>query len=69
MTLKRMPNLVLLLLLAAMPVAHAGPDDEATITVVDEGDTPDDVVKVIELPDQAGKAVKPAVRTDSSANS
>jgi hypothetical protein len=27
--------------------------DEATITVVDDGDTPDDVVKVIELPARA----------------
>ena len=47
---------VLLLGLAIAPVAHANAAagmDEATITVVDDGDTPDDVVKVIELPARA----------------
>jgi len=47
---------VLLLGLAIAPVAHADAAagmDEATITVVDDGDTPDDVVKVIELPARA----------------
>ena len=47
---------VLLLGLSIIPVAHADAVaelDEATITVVDDGDTPDDVVRVIELPDQA----------------
>ena len=47
---------VVLLGVAITPVAYAdGIADvgEATITVVDDGDTPDDVVRVIELPDQA----------------
>jgi len=47
---------VVLLGVAIIPAAHADAAadmDEATITVVDDGDTPDDVVKVIELPDQA----------------
>ena len=37
----------------SMPFAYAAdaPDaDDATITVVDDGDTPDDIVRVIELP-------------------
>jgi hypothetical protein len=46
----------LLLGFAIVPVAfaEAGEDaDEATITVIEDGVTPDDVVKVIELPDHA----------------
>jgi len=42
--------------LTIIPLAHAdvaADMDEATITVVDDGDTPADVVRVIELPDQA----------------
>lgn len=51
-------NLVLILLagLSMNPAAYADePNDaaDATITVVDEGATPDDVVKVIELPQPA----------------
>lgn len=40
--------------IAPAAFADASDDtDEATITVVEDGATPDDVVKVIELPDQA----------------
>jgi hypothetical protein len=48
--------LTLLLGFAIVPAAFAdaGEDaDEATITVIEDGATPDDVVKVIELPDHA----------------
>ena len=41
------------LTVAIAPVAQAATDDDATITVVDEGETPDDVVKVIALPEHA----------------
>src|SRR5262249_758732 len=41
------------------PNAWAGPSaDDVTITVVDEGATPNDVVKVIELPDRVNLAPK-----------
>jgi hypothetical protein len=40
--------------IAPVAFADAGEDaDEATITVIEDGATPDDVVKVIELPDRA----------------
>lgn len=42
--------------------AEAEDADEATITVVEEGATPDDVVNVIELPDHAA-----ATATDKAA--
>ena len=51
-------NLMMALLfgLTMSPVAYADEADdmdEATITVVDESETPEDVVKVIALPEQA----------------
>jgi hypothetical protein len=49
-----------LLALLATPLANAAEsadvDDEATITVIDDGVTPDDIVRVIELPDPASVA-------------
>jgi hypothetical protein len=63
MTLKliSISNFLVLLLLAAVPAAYADAGDEATITVVDEGDTPEDVVRVIELPQKVtATAAKPA---------
>jgi hypothetical protein len=55
MTMNRIPKLLLSVALAVAiaPVAQAATDDEATITVVEEGETPDDVVKVIALPERA----------------
>ena len=41
------------LALAWVPAAVADEADEATITVIDEGDTPEDVARVIELPPSA----------------
>jgi hypothetical protein len=52
MTPKLISTCLFLVVLAA-PIARADSGDEATITVVEEGATPDDVVKVIELPGQA----------------
>ena len=40
----------------SIPIAHAAgaiDAEDATITVVDDGDTPDDIVRVIELPDHS----------------
>jgi len=44
---------IILTVAIAPGVRAASADDEATITVVGEGETPDDVVTVIELPDHA----------------
>src|SRR5262245_54632236 len=54
-TMNRTLQLVLCAIaIAATPYAMARPSaDDVTITVVDEGATPDDVVRVIELPDRA----------------
>jgi hypothetical protein len=62
-----------LLGVAIVPMAFADSDeemDEATITVVDEGSTPEDVVKVIELPDHASAtaATKSASGQDTANN-
>jgi hypothetical protein len=52
--LERVVVLVLAVSIAPIALADSGDEiDEATITVVDEGSTPEDVVKVIELPDRA----------------
>jgi hypothetical protein len=56
MTSKHLSILLLLGFVAVVPAAYAAPDDEATITVVDEDATPDDVVRVIELPDRASRS-------------
>lgn len=61
----------LLLGFAIAPVAFADARedaDEATITVIDDGATPDDVVKVIELPDHvsATAAAKSADGVDTA---
>src|SRR5580765_687921 len=56
------------LTVAIAPIAQAATNDDATITVVDEGETPDDVVKVIALPERAaveGKT-KSASGTDTA---
>lgn len=61
--------LLLGLALAPAAFADAGEDaDEATITVIEDGATPDDVVKVIELPDHASAtaAVKSASGMDTA---
>jgi hypothetical protein len=56
MTMNRIARLLAgsVLAVAIAPGVHAAStDDEATITVVQEGETPDDVVTVIELPEHA----------------
>jgi hypothetical protein len=51
---KMLLTLLLGFAIAPAAFADAGEDaDEATITVIEDGATPDDVVKVIELPDHA----------------
>ena len=45
--------MVVLLAAAWVPAAVADEADEATITVIDEGETPEDVARVIELPPSA----------------
>lgn len=55
--------------IAPAAFADAGDDaDEATITVIEDGATPDDVVKVIELPDHAAAtaAAKAASGADTA---
>ncbi len=47
---------LLVLLLGSGGFAYADDDPDATITVIDEGDTPDDIVRVIELPQHAADA-------------
>jgi len=64
---------VVLLGVVIIPVAHADAAadmDDPTITVVGDGETPDDVVRVIELPDQASAtAAAKAVSGIDTANS
>jgi hypothetical protein len=69
-----MPKLIsvvlVLTVLTVTPIARAGLGDEATITVVEEGAAPEDVVKVIELPPPASAtaATKSAFGTDAASS-
>ena len=67
MTLKLVSNFLAVLLLAVAPFALADAGDEATITVVDEGDTPEDVVKVIELPEKSVPSAAKSAPSDVNA--
>ena len=67
MTPKLISTCLFLALLTAQ-VARADAGDEATITVVDEGATPEDVVKVIELPDRASATAAKATGSESPNN-
>jgi hypothetical protein len=60
--------LCLALTVLASSMARADSGDEATITVVDEGATPDDVVKVIELPDRSPSNASKATGADTTNN-
>ncbi len=60
--------LCLSLALFASSMARADSGDEATITVVDEGATPDDVVKVIDLPDRAASNASKTVGAGAISN-
>lgn len=60
--------LCLAVLLFASSMARADSGDEATITVVDEGATPDDVVKVIDLPDRASANASKTTGADATSN-
>jgi hypothetical protein len=59
--------------MALAPLAHADESqsiDDATITVVEEGDTPDDVVNVIDLPASAApNALQNSAAGQDTANS
>jgi hypothetical protein len=66
---KTLLTLLLGFAIAPAAFADAGEDaDEATITVIEDGATPDDVVKVIELPDHASAtaAAKSAAGVDTA---
>jgi len=67
MTPKLISTCLFLAVLTAQ-VARADVGDEATITVVDEGATPEDVVKVIELPDRAAATAAKATGSESPNN-
>ena len=67
MTPKLISTCLFLAVLTAQ-VARADAGDEATITVVDEGATPEDVVKVIELPDRASATAAKATGSESPNN-
>ena len=67
MTPKLISTCLFLAVLTAQ-VARADAGDEATITVVDEGATPEDVVKVIELPDRAAATAAKATGSESPNN-
>ena len=67
MTPKLISTCLFLAVLTAQ-VARADVGDEATITVVDEGATPEDVVKVIELPDRASATAAKATGSESPNN-
>jgi len=67
MTPKLISTCLFLAVLTAQ-VARADVGDEATITVVDEGATPEDVVKVIELPDRAAATEAKATGSESPNN-
>jgi hypothetical protein len=57
-----------ILIFVAGPVAHADENgSDATITVIRDGESPDDILKVIDLPDhQAGNA-QPGNASDTAA--
>ena len=57
-----------ILILGTGSIAHADRiDSEATITVIEDGETPDDILKVIDVPDHQAAGAQPANASEAAA--